>query len=409
MNASAFSFVPPITAEKPYTVTEINQGVCNILEAGNTLVWVEGELSNFKIASSGHCYFRLKDAQSQIPAVMWKNVAAGLSFVPEDGMQVVAIASIKVYARGGYYQLDMHKMAPSGKGALFAAMEKLKNKLEAEGLFDTAHKRPLPKKIAVIGVITSKNGAAIRDIIKVAHSRSKRTDIVLIDVPVQGDKAAPAIVRALHDMNEWGKVDCIILGRGGGSIEDFKAFNEETVARAVYSSVIPIISAVGHEIDFTISDFVADMRAATPSAAAEMVTNDDEQSRRYFAVRASQMVRRINAFIANARFSYNSLVRRPALWRAMRMVAEARQRTDELDRDATREFTRALGRARDRLGKTASQLDALSPLNIMARGFSVVTKADGKTVKDIINIADGERLNIRFYKGNAQADIVKRF
>jgi exodeoxyribonuclease VII large subunit len=280
MSAAPFSFVPPAEAEKPYTISDINQGICSLIEAGNTLVWVEGEISNFKQASSGHCYLKLKDEQSQIPAVIWKTTAASLAFQPEEGMQIVAIASIRVYTRGGYYQLDLHKLQPSGRGALFAAFEKLKKKLDAEGLFDPARKRPLPPHVSRLGVITSKNGAAIKDIIKVTRSRSLSVDIVFIDVPVQGEKAAAAIAQALREMNTYGNVDCIIVGRGGGSIEDLWAFNEEVVARAIFDSKLPVISAVGHEIDFTIADFVADVRAPTPSAAAEIAVADDEQNRR---------------------------------------------------------------------------------------------------------------------------------
>jgi len=406
MIESRFSFALPHKVEKPYTVTQINQGVCSIIEAGNTLVWVEGELSNFKRASSGHCYCKLKDDQSQIPAVMWKDTAAKLTFEPQDGMQIAAIASLRVYTRGGYYQLDVHRMQPAGVGALFAAFEKLKLKLEAQGLFDPSRKRPLPPYIARLGVITSKNGAAFRDIVKVTRSRSSRVDIVLIDAAVQGAGAAPSMIQALEDMNAFGNVDCIIIGRGGGSVEDLWAFNDEALARAIAQSAIPVISAVGHEIDYTIADFVADARAATPSAAAEMAVADDEQNRRYFNARAQYLIRSFISYFSNVKDFYRRLLRRPGLKRAPRIVAEARQSVDALRQRSLRAAVFLLSSMRQRTARCAAALNALSPLSTMARGFSVVTKANGSVVRDCAGLEQGERVGIRFYKGAAQADIV---
>ena len=408
MSAAPFSFAPPAKAEKPYTISEINQGISSIIESGNTLVWVEGEISNFKQASSGHCYLKLKDEQSQIPAVIWRAAALQLSFLPEEGMQIVAIASIRVYTRGGYYQLDLHKLTPSGRGALFAAFEKLKKKLEAEGLFDPGRKRPLPPHVSKLGVITSKRGAAIEDIIKVARSRSPGIDIVLIDVPVQGENAGAAIAQAIRDMNDYGKVDCIIVGRGGGSIEDLWAFNEEAVARAIFDSKLPVISAVGHEIDFTIADFVADVRAPTPSAAAEIAVADDEQNRRYFRARAQHLVRRMTRYFSDLKTAYDALKGGLALKRAMRMVQDARQAADELDRRSKSALVHAFRHNKERYRRLAAQLNALSPLNVMARGYSVVSKGDGAVVKDITQISEGEKVRIRFFKGAAQADISGR-
>jgi exodeoxyribonuclease VII large subunit len=408
MNAPLFSFASPHEAEKPYTVSEINQGVSSIIEAGNTLVWVEGEISNFKRASSGHCYLKLKDQQSQVPAVIWRATADALTFVPEDGMQITAIASVRVYARGGYYQLDIHKLQPSGLGALAAAFENLKKKLGAEGLFDPGRKRPLPPHVSRLGVITSKTGAAIRDIVKVAWSRSRSVDIVLIDVPVQGEKAAPAIAQALRDMNAYGKVDCIVVGRGGGSVEDLWAFNEEAVARAIFESRLPVISAVGHEIDFTIADFVADARAPTPSAAAQLAVADDEQNRRYFHSRAQHLVRRVTRYFSDVRVTYESLRAGQALRRARRMVQDARQAVDELDRRSQSALVNTLRRRRDHYARAGAQLHALSPLNTMARGYSVVSKGAGAVVRDAGQVSVGEKVMIRFFKGHAQADIVER-
>jgi exodeoxyribonuclease VII large subunit len=406
MSAGIFSFIPPGEASKPYTVSEINEGVCSIIEAGNTLVWVEAEISNFKQASSGHCYLKLKDEQSQIPAVIWKTTAQGLPFLPEDGMQIVAIASLRVYTRGGYYQLDLHKVQPSGRGALFAAFERLKKKLEAEGLFDPARKRPLPPHVARLGVITSKRGAALSDIIKVARSRSRSVDIVVLDVPVQGEKAGGAIAQAIRDMNAYGKVDCIIVGRGGGSIEDLWAFNEEVVARAIYQSGLPVISAVGHEVDFTIADFVADVRAPTPSAAAQIAVADDEQNRRYYTARAQHLVRRVTKYFSHLRATFDAFKSGRALRRVIRMVHDGRQATDELRRRSQAAMTHSLRHARQRFAGTAGELSALSPLTTMARGFSVVTREDGTLVRDSGRVSPNEKVNIRFFKGAARAEII---
>jgi exodeoxyribonuclease VII large subunit len=405
MTESAFSFIPPLQADKPYTISDINEGVRLLVESGNTLVWVEGEISNYKRASSGHCYLRLKDASSQIPAVLWKSVADALPFDPKDGMQVIVIASLRVYARGGYYQLDLHRMVPAGKGALSAAFEKLKAKLEAEGLFAPQRKKKLPEHSARIGVITSKQGAAIRDILKVAWTRSPRMDIVLIDVPVQGDAAAPAIVQALADMNAYGDVDVIIVGRGGGSLEDLQAFNEEIVARAIAASAIPVVSAVGHEIDFTIADFVADMRAPTPSSAAEMVVSDDAADRRYYRARARSLITTFNRFFEQTQDDYYSIAQRPALARAARLVHESRQTCDRCEQRFGLHANRLMQRFREQCAHISAQLNALSPLAVMDRGFSVVTKNNGQTVIDAGQLVAGETVGIDFHTGSVQAEI----
>ncbi|MBD3320509.1 MAG: exodeoxyribonuclease VII large subunit, partial [Chitinivibrionales bacterium] len=216
MNNHSGVFFPPKQTDRPYTVSEINRGIATIIESGNTLVWVEGEISNFKRASSGHCYFTMKDAGSQISCVMWRSTSMQLTFDIESGIEVMAIASVRVYQKGGRYQLEIQRMQPSGLGALFAAFEKLKKKLEAEGLFDKKHKKPLPETISRLAVVTSKQGAAVRDIIKVVHARAPQTDIIIRDTPVQGDKAAREIANAINEFNAREKIDCIIVGRGGG-------------------------------------------------------------------------------------------------------------------------------------------------------------------------------------------------
>jgi exodeoxyribonuclease VII large subunit len=398
-------FSPPQKRDKPYTVSEINSGIARIIEAGNTLVWVEGEITGFKRASSGHCYLRLKDEASQIPAVLWKQTATKLRFEPKDGMQVSAIASIRVYQKGGYYQLDIHRMQPSGLGALYAAFLALKEKLEKEGMFDPARKRPLPDTVAALGVITSKRGAALFDIVKVVRSRSPRTNIVVMDVPVQGETAAPRIAQAIADMNRFGRVDCIIVGRGGGSAEDLWAFNEEIVARAIASSTIPVISAVGHEIDFTIADFVADVRAPTPSAAAEIAVGDDRENRRYFESLCRRLSAGANALVSTARSSFDSLSESPGWRRAADMAEEARQSLDELENRQTLALRASLEKARLRLSAAASKLSALSPLATMARGYSVVADASGAAVTNASQVSCGDAIRIYFHSGRADATV----
>lgn len=401
-----FEFLTPQESDRPYTISEINEGISLKLESGNALIWVEGEISNWKPSSSGHCYFRLKDSECQIPAVIWRTSAAQLPFKPQDGVAVMAIASIRVYQKGGYYQLDVHRMQPIGSGALHAAYEKLKEKLEHEGLFDIAHKKPLPSSVTTLGVITSKRGAAILDIIRVVASRAPQTDIILIDVPVQGEMAAPEIAAALDRFNEYGKVDCIIAGRGGGSIEDLWAFNEEIVARAIYNSSIPVISAVGHEIDFTIADFVADVRAATPSAAAEIAVSDNKENKRYFSSCVDRFATSVQRYFTDIHYQFDQLCHRSALRKPVRMLLEANQQCDDLENRCLRNLELKLEKDTRRLSAAASRLNALSPLSVLARGFSVVTKADNKAVRSSNQLVPGEAVKMRFFNGSALGNIV---
>ncbi len=403
----AGGFRLPQKSDKPYSVSEINAGVAASIEAGNTLVWVEGELSNFRCASSGHCYGKLKDANSQIPVVLWRTTAMRLQIKPKDGMAVMVIASVRVYQRGGYYQLEIHRMKEAGRGALHEAFEKLKQKLDAEGLFDAAHKKPLPTRVRVLGVITAKTGAAIHDICTVIASRAPQTDILLRGVPVQGDQAPPALVEAIADMNVCGLADCIILGRGGGSIEDLWAFNDERVARAIYDSRIPIISAVGHEIDFTIADFVADCRAPTPSAAAEIAVRDERESQRHFEALCHRFGIAFQRILGDKQLLYRSLSQRPALRKPLRLATEGRQRFDELEQRYQRAFGGGLLRMRTGAAHAAHRLQALSPLAILSRGYSVVCDETGKTIRDAKQLSIGQQIHIRLHSGSANARIIE--
>ena len=404
MTAPLFDFLRPAEAGRPYTVSEINGGISLILEAHNTLVWVEGEISNWRVSSNGHCYFRLKDPESQIPAVLWRSAAEALPFIPEEGLAVLVIATVRVFRKAGYYQLDIHRMEPLGKGALYLAFEQLTRSLEKEGLFDPKHKKPLPLSMTRIGVVTSKQGAAIRDIVKVVASRAPHMDIILVDVPVQGATAAPKIASALAALNDWGKVDCIIVGRGGGSVEDLRPFNEEAVARAIYASEIPVIAAVGHEIDFTIADFVADVRAPTPSAAAERASSDRLENRKYFDQAAVRFSASAADFFAQVRERLNAAMSSRSLRQPLQLIIERQQAFDDGALELVGGFKNRVQSAGDRFSVAASRLNAISPLAVLGRGYSMVTAGDGSVVRSSVQLEAGESVHMRFHKGSASAN-----
>ncbi|HDZ10569.1 MAG TPA: exodeoxyribonuclease VII large subunit, partial [Bacteroidetes bacterium] len=263
--------------KKIYTISEITRKIKRLLENAIPSIWLEGEISNFKRHSSGHIYFVLKDENSQISCVMWRGRNNGLYFTPQDGMKIQARGNVTVYEKRGNYQFEVLQMQPAGLGELQMALEQLKQSLKAEGLFDEQHKKKIPQYPEKIGIVTSPTGAAIRDLVSVVQRRFPSVQLILNPVRVQGAEAAGEIARAIDEFNAYGDVDVLIVGRGGGSLEDLWAFNEEVVARAIFRSKIPVISAVGHEIDFGISDFVADLRAPTPSAAAELVVRNREE------------------------------------------------------------------------------------------------------------------------------------
>ncbi len=400
-----FTFLPPKKCERPYTVTEINEGIAVIIESGNTLVWVEAEVSNFKHASSGHYYMKLIDENSRIPAVMWRSVAEKHTFEPEDGMSVTVIASIRVFRKGGYYQLEIHRMQPSGPGAMYAAFEKLKKRLEAEGLFDPEYKKQIPESVQTLGVITAKSGAAIRDIIKVVRSRAPQTDILLRDVPVQGEQAPAEISKAIMEMNEYRNIDCIIVGRGGGSVEDLAAFNDERIIRSIFESAIPIISAVGHEIDFTLADFVADLRAPTPSAAAEIAVPDERESRRYFEELTKRFSSTVQYYFASVNKEYKNIIYNPIFRKPLHLFIDARQQCDTLHERSVRSIAYTLKKYQTQLSRNAAQLQALGPLAVLSRGYSVVSKNDGKPIKQSKQLQAGDNVDIKFFKGDASANI----
>ncbi len=376
------STMAPTAQGKIYRVSELTREIKQVLEMSFPRLWVEGEISNFKRHSSGHLYFTLKDEGSQISCAMWRFRANGLLFEPRDGMQVLVEGEVQVYEKGGYYQLIVHQIQPAGVGALQLRFEQLKQKLRAEGLFEEIHKKALPEYPERVGVVTSPTGAAIRDIISVIRRRFPSVEILLYPVRVQGEGAAEEIARAIREFNIYGQVDVLIVGRGGGSLEDLWAFNEEEVARAIFESRIPVISAVGHEVDFSIADFVADRRAPTPSAAAEMAVKDRLELlgvlRYYQEKLAGLLLQRLKHTRERIQAIQNSYAfRKPG-----DLIYQKMLRVDELERLLQQSLGHSLALRRQRLDALRLQLEALNPAAILRRGYSITFK-NGQIVKDV--------------------------
>ena len=380
------------------TVTQLTIQIKGLLEGNFPDLWVEGEISNLSIPQSGHAYFTLKDEHSQIRSVLFRSSQRFLKFTLQHGMQVICRGRVSVYEQRGEYQLIVDYIEPKGVGALQMAFEQLKTKLEKEGLFDLDHKRPLPLLPQRIGIITSPTGAAIRDMLRVIKRRHPRMHILLYPVPVQGPEAAPAIVEAILYYNREQNVDVMIVGRGGGSLEDLWAFNEETVARAIYASAIPVISAVGHETDYTISDFVADLRAPTPSAAAEMVVKSEESFREFIISRESGLISSIRRQIELTRASLREYSR--MLGDPRRLLEQYTQRVDDLTGRLATGLGHHVRRDRALLASLTSGLDHLNPLGILSRGYSITKKLpDGIILKDPSDVQGGDLLSTRLYRG----------
>lgn len=389
------------------TVTELNLYIKNIFESNPFLnrVTIKGEISNFKRHSSGHLYMSLKDETGVIRAVMFRSAASKLTFLPENGAKVVAVGRVSVYERDGQYQIYLESMQPDGMGELHIRFEKLKQKLNAEGLFDAKYKKPLPKYPKKIGVVTAPTGAAVRDIINVLSRRFKYSDIVLYPVLVQGENAAQDIVSAIEFFNEHKYADVLIVGRGGGSIEDLWAFNEEIVARAIFKSEIPIVSAVGHEIDFTISDFVSDLRAPTPSAAAELVVPDEKE----LADKFGNVYRRLSSCAARIIESKKLMLKyyadKQTLKNPVYGINEKRMYLDSISKDFESEVLNILSEKKQNLGVLASKLDGLSPLGTISRGFSLAFNKDGKLIKKVTDVKSGDKIDLRVSDGRVRATV----
>ena len=377
-----------------YTVSDVNRIIKQMIETRADFfnIQLRGEVSNFRKYASGHCYFTLKDKNSVIKAVMFRGRASELKFLPKDGDQVLAIGRIGVYERDGIYQLYVDIMIASGAGDLMVAYEKLKQKLEQEGLFSSARKREIPAQPQKIGIITSQSGAAIHDIITVSKRRSPGVKLVFFPVKVQGEDAGLEIVKAINFMNKHKLADVLIVGRGGGSIEDLWAFNEERVVRAIASSEIPVVTAIGHETDFTLADFAADRRAATPSQAAEIVVPNVWELIRHLEQLNQRNIRAVTALVERNESKIleisNSLVfKEPDRWLADKKIA--------VDNCLNRIFlsmNRIQQEFEHKYALLVTRLDASSPLNIMSRGYSIARKADGTIIKTIDAINIGESI-----------------
>jgi exodeoxyribonuclease VII large subunit len=381
------------------TVTHLTAQIKGLLEGTFPDVWVEGEISNLTIPQSGHAYFTLKDEHSQIRAVLFRSAQRFLKFTLQHGLKIICRGRVSVYEPRGEYQLILEYLEPRGVGALQLAFEQLKEKLEKEGLFDLDRKKPLPLLPRRIGIITSPTGAAIRDMLRVIKRRHPKMHILLYPVPVQGADAAPQIVEAVKYFNRAQNVDVVILGRGGGSLEDLWAFNEETLARAIFASKIPIISAVGHETDYTIADFVADLRAPTPSAAAEVVVESEERFRERISVLESRLLRSMKNMLERARASLREYLR--LLGDPRRMLGQYAQRVDELTGRIATGFLHALRRDRAHLAALSAGLDHLNPLGILSRGYSITRKLpSGIILKDSAEVELGDLLSTRLHNGD---------
>lgn len=436
-----------------YTIKQINRYIKMRLESDDVLksVWIRGEISNFKYHSSGHMYFTLKDEEGRLKCVMFSSANQRLSFMPREGTRVLANGSISVYERDGAYQFYVSEMQPDGIGNLYLAYEQLKKKLESEGLFADTRKKPIPRYPRAVGVITSPTGAAVRDILITLQRRSPATPIVLYPAAVQGVHAAPTIVQAIETMNRLQEVDVLIVGRGGGSLEELWAFNEEAVARAIAASHIPVISAVGHETDFTIADFVADMRAATPTAAAELCVPHHLELKQQLSYHQQRLYRALRTHIQSKQEILDRLRRSPYFVHPRRFLLESAERLDRLTQQLQYKLTSYTGKVRERklqlehrltshnpreritymkrdlqtkerqlyqaiqiknrqsrqqFASLIKQLDALSPLKVMERGYSVVyDEQQSAVIHSISQVQLGDIVKIRLTDGRLNCQV----
>jgi len=391
-----------VTETPTLSVSELNAHIKGLLDGDPLLlgVSVRGELSNYKIYPSGHHYFTLKDAESAIRCVMFKGSAVKLRFRPENGMGVTAFGRVSVYPRDGAYQLYCTSLSPEGMGDLHVAYEQLKAKLAAEGLFDRAHKKPLPRYPGRIAVITSGAGAAVRDVIRVLGKRWPMARVVVLPVRVQGAEAPPEIVGALRYANRHRVADLIITGRGGGSIEDLWAFNDERVARAIYDSEIPVISAVGHEPDVTIADYVADLRAATPSNGAELAVPDQAELRESLGGMEIRQTQALRKKLSQLQGRLEDLKSRRVLVSPGAYVDAKRMELDYARSRLAAAGEKTVAAGRQSYVRLAASLDALSPLKVLGRGYAVATDGDGRVLRSVGETAPGRRLRVTLTDGS---------
>lgn len=391
----------------PISVTQLNNYIKEKFQEDEFLnnVLVKGEISNFKHHYTGHMYFTLKDENSLIKCVMFKTYTSNLNFVPKDGMKIMVLGTVSIFERDGVYQIYAKAMQQEGIGDLHAEYEKLKAKLEQEGLFDKAHKKPIPFMPKVIGVLSSNTGAVIRDIINVSTRRNPNVYIRLFPVPVQGQGASEKIAKAIEIMNEKQEADVLIIARGGGSLEDLWPFNEEIVARAIYNSNIPIISAVGHETDFTIADFVSDLRAPTPSAAAELAVPDIKEIRLKIKTNENRLQNALQKKLELAKLRYEKCMKAAVYTNPLQRINENYMLLDKFTKTLVNSMELKIKEKKTYMVEWVSKLDALSPLKTLTRGYSITSKED-KIVKSVNELNSGDKVNLRFTDGKREAQIL---
>ncbi len=397
-----------VAATRPvWSVGELTERIKSTLEGQFPAVWVAGEISNFSRPQSGHCYLTLKDDAAQIRAVIWRTAAARVRAELHDGLEVICQGYLDVYAPRGSYQLVIERIEPRGIGALEQALRRLRERLAAEGLFEAARKRPLPKFPRRLALVTSPTGAAIRDFLEVLRRRWRGVDVLVVPVRVQGDGAAAEIAAGIETVNRLSsQIDVIVVGRGGGSLEDLWAFNEEIVVRAIFASRIPVVSAVGHEIDVTLSDLVSDVRALTPSEAAERVVPAAEEVRAYLARQAHRLAAALRGRLATVQARLGAVAANRVFRRPLERVQLLERRLDELGARGRRAVEQRMIAARGRVDAKALQLESLSPLSVLSRGYSLSTRAaDGRLVRSIDQVTPGDELLTRLSDGELTSRI----
>ncbi len=389
------------------TVRDLTLYIKRLIERDQLLsaVWVRGEISNFKWHTSGHIYFTLKDETTQVKCVMFRSAAQRLRFRPDSGMQVLVGGNVSLFERDGAYQLYCEEMEPAGVGALHLQYEQLKARLQEEGLFDPALKRPLPTLPRRVAIVTAPTGAALRDMITVSRRRFPAINLVLVPAVVQGAEAPASLIKALDLIGRTPGIDVVIMGRGGGSLEDLWAFNDEGVARAIRACPVPVVSAVGHETDYTIADFAADLRAPTPSAAAEIVVPSRAELQAMVDALKHRMLTLTRRLIERKRLRVKGLADRPVLRRPQGRLLQDRQRLDDLTRRLGFAAGRYAQRKRQTFTSLVGRLDALSPLAVLSRGYAIARDEAGHVIKDAAATQPGEQLEIMLHKGQLRCRV----
>ncbi|MEE8480557.1 MAG: exodeoxyribonuclease VII large subunit [Desulfobacterales bacterium] len=393
--------------EKLFTVSEITREIRTSLEYDFSNIGIVGEISNIRKPSSGHVYLTLKDRNAQLQAVVFRNTANKIKFELKDGMEIISFGSITVYEPRGQYQIIIDQIEPKGIGALQLAFQQLKEKLEKEGLFDVSRKKPIPFIPQKIGIVTSPTGAAIKDILNIIERRFANVEILLYPVKVQGDGAAEEIAEAIVELNKLPDIDVIIAGRGGGSLEDLWAFNEEVVARSIYNSIIPVISAVGHEIDITIADLVADIRALTPSEAGELVVPQKDLLLNILKKCKSRLFQSLTNKLKLSKDKLTGVANSYAMRQPFDKLNRLQQRLDEFAQRLNLNITHALNTEREKLSGIAGKLESLNPLSVLKRGYTITTKLENnKPLRETKGISKGDKIKTRFSKGSVISAIL---